>query len=104
MANRPVPPLVLRDGDREELGRWARSSAVSASAVKRARIVLLAADGVANSRIAELTGVTANTVLSWRGRYEERGLRGLGDLPRPGRPRELDHRAIVAETLKPPPK
>jgi transposase len=104
MANRPAPPLVLRDGDREELERWTRSSTVPASAAKRARIVLLAADGVANARIAELTDVTANTVLSWRGRYEERGLRGLGDLPRPGRPRELDHRTIVAETLRPPPK
>jgi len=77
---------------------------VPASAAKRARIVLLAADGVANAWIAELTDVTANTVLSWRGRYEERGLLGLGDLPRSGRPRELDHRAIVTETLKPPPK
>ena len=104
MANRPAPPLVLRDGDRAELERWTRSATVPASAAKRARIVLLAADGVANARIAELADVTANTVLAWRGRYEERGLRGLGDLPRSGRPRELDHRAIVTETLKPPPK
>lgn len=104
MANRPAPPLVLRGGDREELERWTRSATAPASAAKRARIVLLAADGVANARIAELTDVTANTVLAWRSRYVERGLRGLGDLPRSGRPRELDHRAIVTETLKPPPK
>lgn len=65
---------------------------------------MLAADGVANARIAELTDSTANTVLAWRARYTERGLPGLGDLPRAGRPRELDHRQIVAETLKPPPK
>ncbi len=95
---------MLRDGDCDELERWARSATVRAAAAKRARIVLLAADGVANARIAELTDVSANTVLSWRGRYTERGLRGLGDLPRSGRPRELDHRAIVTETLKPPPK
>ena len=44
------------------------------------------------------------TVLNWRGRYEERGIAGLADAPRPGRPRELDHRQIVAATLKPPPK
>jgi len=84
MANRPATPLVLRAGDREELERRARSATVPASAAKRARIVLLAADGVANAWIAELTDVTANTVLSWRGRYEERGLLGLGDLPRSG--------------------
>ncbi len=104
MANRAAAALILRDGDREKLERWTRSSTVSAADAKRARIVLLAADGVANARIAELAGVSANTVLAWRSRYEERGLKGLGDLPRSGRPRELDHRRIVAETLKPPPK
>ena len=71
---------------------------------KRARMVLLAADGVANTRIAELTDSTVTTVLNWRGRYEERGIAGLADAPKPGRPRELDHREIVAETLRPPPK
>ena len=97
MANRPAPALVLRPGDREELERWARASTVPASAAKRARIVLLAADGVANTRIAELVGATVTTVLGWRDRYQSKGLAGLADAPRSGRPRELDHRAIVAD-------
>ena len=71
---------------------------------KRARIVLLAADGVANTRIAELVDATVTTVLSWRERYQSGGLDGLADRRRSGRPRELDHRAIVAATLLPPPK
>ena len=104
MANRPAPALVLRPGDREELERWTRSSTVPASAAKRARIVLLAADGTANTRIAELVDATVTTVLSWRERYQAKGLEGLSDAQRSGRPRTLDHRAIVAETLKPPPK
>lgn len=104
MANRPAPALVLRPGDREELERWTRASTVTAASAKRARIVLLAADGVANTRIAELTGSTVTTVLNWRGRYEARGVAGLATAQKSGRPRELDHRAIVAETLKPPPK
>jgi transposase len=86
------------------LERWSRASTVTAASAKRARIVLLAADGVANTRIAELVDATVTTVLAWRGRYQSRGLAGLADAPRSGRPRELDHRAIVAETLKPPPK
>lgn len=86
------------------LERWTRSDRFGASAAKRARIVLLAADGVANTRIAELVDVTVTTVLNWRGRYQSRGIAGLRDEPRPGRPRQLDHRAIVAETLKAPPK
>ena len=102
MANCPAPALVLRPGDREELERWTRASTVPASAAKRARIVLLAADGLANTRIAELVDATVTTVLGWRNRYQARGLAGLADAPRPGRPRTLDHRAIVAETLKPP--
>src|SRR3954470_15099034 len=92
MANRPAPALVLRDGDRAELERWTRSDRVGASAAKRARIVLLAADGIANTRIAELTDATVTTVLNWRGRYQDRGIAGLRDAPRPGRPRTLDHR------------
>jgi len=71
---------------------------------KRARIVLLAADGVANTRIAELVGSTVTTVLSWRERYQCGGLGGLADRRRSGRPRQLDHRAIVTATLVPPPK
>ncbi|MDQ3095726.1 MAG: IS630 family transposase [Actinomycetota bacterium] len=104
MANRPAPALVLRVGDRDELERWARASRVTASAAKRARIVLLAADGVANTRIAELVDATVTTVLLWRNRYQGKGLGGLVDQPRSGRPRTLDHRAIVAATLVPPPK
>ena len=104
VANRPAPALVLRDGDREELERWTRSDRFGASAAKRARIVLLAADGMANTRIAELTDATVTTVLNWRGRYQDRGIAGLRDAPRPGRPRTLNHRQILAETLKPPPK
>ena len=104
MPNRPAPALMLRSGDREELERWTRSDRYGASAAKRARIVLLAAEGVANTRIADLTDATVTTVLNWRGRYQHRGIAGLADEPRPGRPRTLDHREIVAATLKPPPK
>ena len=77
--------LVLRVGDREELERRTRSDRVGARAAKRARIVLLAADGVANTRIAELTDSTVTTVLNWRGRYEERGIAGLADVAKAGR-------------------
>src|SRR3954452_23051072 len=101
MANRAAPALVLRPGDREELERWTRASTVPASAAKRARIVLLAAEGTGNTRIAELVGATVTTVLSWRERYQATGMAGLADARRSGRPPTLDHRAIVAETLQP---
>jgi transposase len=104
MANRPAPALGLREGDRERLTRLTRSSTVKAGLALRARIVLAAADGEANERIAERVGASKVTVLKWRSRYEAQGLAGLADEARSGRPRRVDHRAVVAATLKPPPK
>ena len=74
-----------------------------AAMARRARIVLLAADGVANYTIAERVGVTRPTVNLWRSRYAERGLAGLVEEQRPGRPRTVDRAKIIAATLTPPP-
>ena len=71
---------------------------------QRARIVLLAADGVSNTAIAGLVGVSRPTVTSWRARYDADGIDGLVDEPRSGRPREVDRSKIIAVTLTPPPK
>ncbi len=104
MANRPAAALGLRDGDREELARLTRSSTVRAGLAQRARIVLLATDGESNTSIAAKVGVSRPTVIGWRDRYAAWGIAGLDDDRRSGRPRTIDHRDIVAETLKPPPK
>ena len=73
--------LVLREGDRERLARLARLPSVPAGVAKRARIVLLAADGKPNAEVARLMGVSRPTVLAWRGRYEQGGIAGLEDEP-----------------------
>ena len=104
MANKPAPAISLRSGDREKLERIVRSTAGAAGQAKRARIVLLAADGLANSRVAELAGVAVNTVKHWRSRYLEEGVGGLVDRPKAGRPRAIDRAKVIFETLKPPPK
>ncbi len=104
MANRPAPALVLRDGDRDRLEGWLRSRSLSSGLTKRARMILLASDGLGNRVIAQRVGASPTTVIEWRARYDERGLAGLEDRERSGRPPILDHRQIVAETLKPPPK
>src|SRR3954452_291410 len=104
MANRAAAALGLRDGDRELLVSLTRSPSVRAGLAQRARIVLLAADGVSNTAIADKVGASRQTVISWRGRYVRSGLAGLEDGPRSGRPRQVDHRAMVAATLKPPPR
>ena len=104
MANRPAPALVLREGDREKLTGLTRASSVRAGLAQRARIVLLAADGLSNTAIAAVAGVTRPTVIGWRERYQGKGIAGLEDQARPGRPRLIDRAAVVAATLAPPPK
>ena len=103
MAGTVAEPLVLRNGDRDELVRLTRSSSVRAGLAARARIVLLAADGTPNGEIASLVGVSRPTVNTWRDRYAVRGLAGLSDEQRPGRTRLVDPRQIITETLTPPP-
>jgi transposase len=103
MANGPAPALVLGDGDREKLESWLRSRSVKAGLVKRARIVLLAAEGETNQDIAVRVGASRTTVIEWRNRYLASGVAGLEDRDRSGRPREADHAATVTATLTPPP-
>ena len=58
-----IAALTLRNGDRETLVSLTRSSTVAAGLAQRARIVLLAADGVSNTEIASRTGVSRPTVI-----------------------------------------
>ena len=76
--------LVLREGDRQRLADLARLPSVPSGLAKRARIVLLAADGVPNAQIARAVGVSRPTVIGWRDRYRQGGIKGLEDEPRPG--------------------
>jgi transposase len=71
---------------------------------RRARLVLLAAEGLPNAEIERRLEVSGPTVLRWRNRYQTKGIVGLIDAQRSGRPRSIDHSAIVTATLTPPPK
>jgi transposase len=92
-------PLTLQAGDRARLVALVRSASARPSLVQRARIVLLAAEGLANAEIARQTGSTRPTVINWRNRYAAAGIGALGDLPRPGRPPVVDELEVVATTL-----
>jgi transposase len=95
--------VEVPSSDRAVLTRWTRSSSVPAGLAQRARIVLLAADGVGTSEIVERVGVSKPTVIAWKKRYAAEGLGGLDDRPKPGRPRQVDEIAVVQATLEPPP-
>ena len=104
MPNKTAAALVLRNGDRPQLEALLRSNTVPAGVAQRARIVLLAAEGVANYEIAERVGVTRPTVNLWRNRYAAGGLAGLDGVRPPGRPRTVDRAKVITATLRPPPK
>jgi transposase len=107
MPNR-VRVLTVPDADRAELERRARSKGAPARVVERARIVLLAADGLTGAQIAERAGCTEPTVIKWRRQYAQAGLAGLEDASRPGGPKTVLTDAAVCEilaaTVTPPPE
>src|SRR3954466_14368239 len=96
----------LPEADRRELQRRVRDRGAPARLVERARIVLLAADGVPGQQIAEMVGCAEGTGVTWRGRSAERGLAGLAALPRPGKPSPLPEALrdrVLQRTLTEPP-
>ena len=60
-------------------------------AARRARIILLAADGVPSRQISKIVGMHESNVAKWRNRFRDKGLEGLEDSPRPGRRRRFGH-------------
>ncbi len=106
--NNPAAPLPLSHADRDVLTKWARSESAPYRVVTRAKVLLMAGDGVANSHIATILGISRPTVLNWRARFRSDGLDSVGKV-RPGRGRKpgiAAHQvqAIVHATLheKPP--
>lgn len=78
--------ITLSAEDHDTLNRWVRAGATPQKLVLRAMIVLLAADGAANAVIAEELGICVDTARKWRARFAGKGIEGLADAPRPGRP------------------
>ncbi|MCA1678875.1 MAG: IS630 family transposase [Actinobacteria bacterium] len=78
--------IEVGDEDRLELERIVRASSCEVRMVERARIVLLAAEGMTGEQICEQVGCSLPTVVKWRGRYAALGIEGLRDAPRPGAP------------------
>ena len=81
-----VDPLVLTVEERVELERRLRGQTTSHRDRQRAEVVLLAADGVPGTRIAPMVGLSQQSVCKWRAAFRDRGLVGLVDAPRSGRP------------------
>jgi len=82
-----TPALQMSDGHREVLAVLGKSQTAPHREVQRARALLLAADGLANTRIADQVGVSPATVSAWRSRFTDQGMAKLGQV-RKGRGRK----------------
>ena len=73
---RPMPPVKLSCQLREQLATMERSRSIPQALARRARIILLAADGLNNSPVADRLGLSRSTVGKWRQRFLRQGLEG----------------------------
>ncbi|OLI18128.1 transposase, partial [Xanthomonas oryzae pv. oryzae] len=87
LMGRPAKPLVVSADDRVQLESMARSQSLPAALSRRAQMILRMADGEPQTAIAHRYGVSRPTVTLWRTRYRERGIAGLHNELKPGRPR-----------------
>lgn len=100
MVGRAAEPLLLPEQLHEAVKRLSRSAKAEQRQVQRAKIVLLACEGLGNAEIARRLGCTAQTVRKWRGRIaQDQTLTALNDLSRSGRPAEVPV-AVRCEVIK----
>ena len=78
--------IVLAAEERTLVELWARRYTSPYFHVVRAKIILLAADGLSNKEIAERLDVPRQIVSKWRKRFHEQRMAGMEDAPRSGRP------------------
>lgn len=102
---RVAPTIVLSGEEEAELTKLARSKMTSVRLVQRARIVLLAAQGMQNKDIADHLGIGRVQVGRWRDRYAHSGLAGIErDLPRGAPPLKVDVSKLVELTTQSTPE
>jgi transposase len=95
----------LSAGERDDLRAMVRRQCGEARFYRRARMVLLAAEGNSISTIARELGTCRARVGQWLRRFEQHRLEGLEDLPRSGRPPEitsLERHQVVATACRSP--
>jgi transposase/transcriptional regulator with XRE-family HTH domain len=97
---RTAPRVTLSREERQKLEKFSRGRQTPARLVERARIVLLASDGLQNKEISEELGIARRTVGRWRTRFVRLGLAGIEkDAPRPGRHPSIPQ-AVVQEIVR----
>ena len=89
MPQKSPHTVVLSEEQRRELERRAAAYSGPYRDVVRAKAILLAADGLQNTEIAERLGCSRTSASTWRRQFCEEGMQGLEERPWPGRPRRF---------------
>ena len=103
MPNPVAVAVELDDVERAQLESWARRRSSAQALALRARIVLLAAEGLKTTEIADRLAISVSTARKWRNRFARMRLDGLTDEPRPGRPRTITDaqvEKVIVKTLE----
>src|SRR5712672_576116 len=93
MPRRSPYRIVLSASEKRELARRAAKYTLPYFQVIRARMILHAAEGLANDEIAERLDTRREVVSLWRKRFFTERLAGLEERSRPGRPRSFSPRS-----------
>lgn len=98
--------LALPAPVRDELEAITRSTRTPAGLVQRARLILALAGGASYTEVTARWGIAATSISRWKQRFAARGIAGLRDAPRSGRPDRLApavEARILALTQQAPP-
>ena len=87
--------IRLASDERHTLMAWQRSTTIPAGRARRGRIILLVADGVPISHIADTVGISRRFVYKWAKRFLQYGVDGLADKPGRGH-RPMSHQRGIA--------
>lgn len=104
---RPTQPIDLSNETKEQLLSITRSLSLPHGLVRRAKIILMAAEGLTNKIIAEKLDLSPVVIGMWRKRFLKQGLMGLYDEARPGGPRSISDEQIaqlIRKTLQKKPQ
>ena len=105
MSYKPTE-IALNSGEKADLESWVRSTTTEHRQVFRAKIILMANEGMGTNEIARKLQVRPATVTKWRTRFARSGVTGLSDAPRSGKKRRYlpdDEKRVLRKLDEPPP-
>lgn len=93
-------PIIASEGQKAELLVMDRSQKLERRYAERAKVILLSLEGMTLDSIEEETGLGRRVVNKWRSRFREKGIEGVKDAPRSGKPVTISAQTKVVVVQK----